>query len=82
MIYFINNFLFVTFHLFAIFFFFLFIHSFRFFYFFHFLFLALDSVVYPAMKAFPKGTEVTMCYGARPNDLLFVYSGEGEGNVK
>jgi hypothetical protein len=51
-----------------------------FFSFFHFLFLALDSVVYPAMKAFPKGTEVTMCYGARPNDLLFVYS--GEGNVK
>jgi hypothetical protein len=48
--------------------------------FFHFSFIALDSVVYPAMKAFPKGTEVTMCYGARPNDLLFVYS--GEGNVK
>ena len=37
--------------------------------------LALDSVVYPAMRCFPKGTEITMCYGARPNDLLLVYSG-------
>lgn len=51
-------------------------YDFHFIYFKSFLFLALDSVVYPAMKAFPKGTEVTMCYGARPNDLLFVYSGD------
>ena len=40
------------------------------------LILALDSVVYPAMRSVPEGGEVTMCYGARPNDLLLVYSGK------
>ena len=28
------------------------------------------------MRSVPEGGEVTMCYGARPNDLLLVYSGE------
>jgi hypothetical protein len=37
--------------------------------------IELDAVLYPSMKDFPLGSEVTMCYGSRSNDLLLVYSG-------
>jgi hypothetical protein len=35
----------------------------------------LDAIVYPSMRAFVVGSEITMCYGFRPNDLLLIYSG-------
>lgn len=35
----------------------------------------LDAIIYPSMRAFSIGSEITMCYGSRPNDLLLIYSG-------
>lgn len=37
--------------------------------------VGLDVLTYPAMRAFPVGSEVSMCYGMRQNELFVNYSG-------